>query len=192
MWPIRKSLILIFLTVAIAVGLAAYHYWGERYQLVLTEEQLVSKLNEKFPIDKTYFFVIDLHLANPQLALENGSNRIAFGCDIETKIDIEVNSEKRVGALRGTLKLSGKIRYDDAEGAFFLEDPIVETMYIVGIPNKWSGKVNEAVTRAVSEFLNRAPIYRLHPTDMKKAAARLILRNVEVVDKKLVVTMGIG
>lgn len=192
MSSVRKSLFLFFSIAAIAVGFAVYHFWGERYHLVFTEEQLVAKLAEKFPFDKTYFFLINLHLANPKLALEEGSNRIAFGCDIETKFDLEINSEKGVGPLRGTVKFSGKLRYEATDGAFFLDEPVVESLDIAGVPEKWRVKVNEAVSRAASEFLSRVPMYRLQPTDIKKATARLILRDVKVVDKKLLITMGIG
>ncbi len=56
MRPFWKFIFLIVLAIAFVGGLAIYQFWGERYRLVLTEEQLIAKLNEKFPFDKTYFF----------------------------------------------------------------------------------------------------------------------------------------
>lgn len=190
----RFSKFLIFATLAIcvAVSVAVYQFWGERYKIVLTEEQLIAKWNEKFPFEKTYLFVFTLRFSNPNMELEDGSNRIAFGCDIETKLKLQINSEDGVGVLRGTGKLSGKIRYESSEGAFFLDEPTVESLDVGGIPEKWRTKVNESAYKATREFLSRAPIYRLRPTDLKKAAARLVLRDVQVIDKKLIITMGVG
>lgn len=192
----RRYLIFFIVALAIAGGFTAYKFWGERYRLVLTEEQLAAQLNEKFPFDKAYFFVINLHFANPKLALEDGSDRISFGCEVETNIKLELNSEKRSrplpGSLHGAAKLSGKIRYEPDNGAFFLDEPKVESLDIAGVPEKWRRRVSEAVARATGEFLSRAPVYKLRPTDMKKAAARLILRDVKVLDKKLILTMGVG
>lgn len=62
-----------------------------------------------------------------------------------------------------------------------------------GYPCKLSrAKLRQALSLAAAEFLNRAPIYQLRPTDIKKAAARLILQDVKVLDRKLIVSMGVG
>ena len=188
----RKFLAMIVAVLVIAAGFLVWRFWGERYQLVLSEEQLIAKLNEKFPFEKTYFFVIALRLSNPKLALENGSNRIAFGCDVEANVKLDTSAEKIPGPLRGTARLSGRLRYDPSDGTFYLDQPEVENFDVAGIPEKWRPKVNEAASKAVVEFLSRAPLYKLRPTDFKQAAARLILRDVDVADKKLVITMGVG
>lgn len=189
---LRKYFALSVVILVAVAGVALNKIWGERYTLAFTEDQLAAKLAEKFPFDKRYFFFVNVHLDNPRISLVEGSNRISFGCEIETELKLEINSEKGVGPLRGTVQLSGKVRYEPEEGAFFLDEPVVETLSIAGFPEKWRGKLNDAVSRAAGEFLNRAPIYRLRPTDIKKAAARLVLRDVQVIDKKLVITMGVG
>lgn len=192
MQSVKKFWLLLLSLLLVGSAIFAWSIWGQRYQIVLSEEQLIAKLNEKFPFSKSFFFVVDLSFSNPNLALESGSDRITFGCDVETNVKLDSAADKIPRPLRGTMKLSGNVRYDSSEAAFFLENPIVETLDIAGIPEKWRSKVRDGATKAVAEFLGRAPIYRLRPTDIKKAAARLILRDVRVTEKKLILTMGVG
>lgn len=180
-----STLFLIFATLV-------WQFGNQKYQISLSEEQILTKLNEKFPYKKTYFFIIDLNFLNPQLALENGSDRIAFGCDVETNLKIENKIEDTTPPLRGSIKLSGTIRYDATAGEFFLDEPRVEKLDIDGIPDKWRSKLNNAITHAIPEFLSHAPIYKLHPTDIKKAAIRLFLLDVKVINKNLIITMGVN
>lgn len=58
MGTFRKPVAFLALALALAAGLTLYHFWGERYQIVLTEQQLKAKLDQKFPIEKTYFFLV--------------------------------------------------------------------------------------------------------------------------------------
>lgn len=171
--------------------IVVWQLWGNRYEIVLSEQQLVEKLNERFPFEKKLLFVVDLKFSNPLVSLEEGSDRITFGCEIETNLRLEEGREVQA-PLRGTLTLSGNVRYDENESAFYLDNPRLERVDIAGVPEKWSGKVRDASSRALSEYLNRAPLYRLRPTDVKKAVAKLVLRDVRVSEKRLILTMGVG
>ena len=188
----RKILVVLVASCLLAIGTFVWSAWGQRYEVVLTEQQILEKLNEKLPFTKTYFLLFELEFLNPTLNLEEGSDRIAFGCDIQTKIKLETDSEKIPGPLRGSVKLSGLLRYESTAGEFFLDQPRVENIDVAGIPEKWRAKVAAAASKAVAEFLSRSPLYKLKPTDVKKAAARLILRDVKVSDRKLTITLGVG
>jgi hypothetical protein len=188
----RKIFAILLALVLIGIGVSAWRFWGQRYELVLTEEQLRHTLNEKFPFDKTYFSFIHLRFSNPHIQLENGSNRIRFGCEVESKIKLDTNFEKIPGVLRGNATVSGKLRYEATQGTFFLDEPKVEDLGVAGLPIIMRSKVREAASKAAVEFLGRAPLYRFKRTDIKQAAARLVLREVEIVDEKLIITMGIG
>ena len=85
----------------VLLGLGAivlWRFWGERYVLTLTESQIIEKLNQRFPFEKNYFFVINIRFMNPKLSLEEGSDRIRFGCDVETNIKVDINSVSAPGA----------------------------------------------------------------------------------------------
>lgn len=175
----------------ITAGALAWSLWGNRFQVVITEQQIVDKLHEKFPFRKTFFRLLDLTLQDPEILLEEGSNRVAFGLEIQTNIRLAVNGDP-YGPLIGRIKLSGLVRYDANTAQFFLDEPRVERLEIQNVPESWSERLNQAATKAVSEILSRAPIYRLNSADLKQAAARVVLRDVVVKDKKVFVTLGMG
>lgn len=187
-----KKILLIVLGLLLLLAVGIWSSWGQTYELVLSEQQLSEKLNEKFPFEKTYLFIIGLRFSNPVLSLEEASNRISFGCDIETNFKMDKPGEEVPGPLKGAARVSGSLRYEPSKASFFLDAPKVEQLDIVGLPPKWLAKANSAAGKAVSEFLQHQPLYKLKPDDVKQAAARLVLRKTLVVGKNLVVTLGIG
>lgn len=188
----KKTALFITALVLGILAVAFWQFWGQRFVITLTEGQIIEKLNQKFPFEKNYFFFINIRFTNPKLSLEEGSDRIRFGCDVETNFKVGINSEPMSGPLAGTSLLSGQLRYDSSEGAFFLDSPEVEKLEIAGLPKKYSEKVNSAASHLAADYLSRTPIYRLSNLDVKQATARLILKKVIVSDGKLVITLGVG
>lgn len=187
----RIILLSFFAVVLVAAGIA-WFAWDQRYTLVFTEEQLQEKLFQKFPFEKKYFRILGVRFENPILLLQKGSHRLTFGCDVITNLTIELNDHLFPGHGRGSATISGLIRYEPEQAEFYLDEPVVETIDVRGIPAKWDEKLRAAAAMAAREFLSKAPIYRLKPTDVKKRAALLVLRKVTVVDGKLLVELGVG
>lgn len=88
--------------------------------------------------------------------------------------------------------MSGKVRYSPEQGAFYVEDPRVRTLKIDRLPDPWAGKTRAATEWAMKELLRERPVYTLRPTDVKQAAAKLLLKDVRVAGGKLRVTLGLG
>lgn len=188
---LKKILIALALLAAIASA-ALWHSWGERYEITLSEEQLLSKLNEKFPFEKNFLFLVTLRFEHPRLELEEGSDRIRFGCDLSVNLPVDPGGDAHTGPIQGTATLSGKIRYSATDGSFFIDDPIVDQLLLNGVPEKWMKKIRSSADKAANEFVKRAPVYRLKETDVKQAAARLVLQGVAVHERKLFLTLGVG
>lgn len=187
-----KKGILALLLLATLGGGVWWWCWGERYELTLSQEQLLEKLSAKFPFEKSYLFLVTLRFENPRLELEENSDRIRFGCDLTLNLPIDTGGGGHSGPLQGSTTVSGKLRYAAEDGTFYLDDPLVEQLVVTGIPEKWMKKVRSSAEKAVSEFLKRAPLYRLKEHDIKQSAARLVLQAVTVKEKHLVVTLGVG
>jgi hypothetical protein len=51
-------------------------------------------------------------------------------------------------------------------------------------PEKYTEKVNSILTRAIEEFYADHPIYTLKTTDVKQAAARIVLKDVMIGNKE--------
>ena len=187
-----RIIFLSFFVVVLVAATIAWFVWGQRYTLVFTQQQLEEKLFQKFPFEKNYFHIVGLRFEKPVLRLQERSNRLTFGCDVITNLTVELKDQAIPGHVRGSATISGLIRYEPEQAEFYLDEPVVETIDVRGIPAKWDEKLRAAAAMAAREFLSKAPIYRLKPTDVKKRAALLVLRKVTVVDGKLLVELGVG
>ncbi len=183
-----KKLVLLTGIVLMLLAVGAYYYFsGKVYVIRLTESQLKVKLEDKLPITKTYFFIIQVTLDNPRVHLVNGSNRVSAGMDVEFNIKLN-KSLKPVG---GKVDVSGGILYSPEKGKLYLTDPVIEKLQIRGIPEQYANKINKALTKALEKYYSEHPIYTLKSTDIKQAVAKAVLKSVKIENKELIITLGI-
>ncbi len=183
-----NKVIILVLVILISLLAGSYFYFsGKEYVIRLSEADIQAKLEEKLPLTKTYMFIIQVTLNKPRVNLENGSSRVAAGLDVIINISLN-NNPKPLG---GSVDVSGGVVYLAEKGQFFLTDPVIEKLTVQGLPSKYSDKANIALTKALAEYYKENPIYTLKPTDLKRAAARAVLKDVAVENQELVVTLGI-
>ena len=183
-----RKVLSIGLAVLMIAAIGAYLYLQDKeFTFRFTEAELQETLALRLPISKTYLFIFEVVLDEPRLSLVEGSNRVNAGLDVTLNIYINDNPLP----LGGAVDVSGGVRYDAAEGQFFLTDPIIENLAVQGIPARYTDQVNSVLTKALGEFYEERPIYTLDDANMKTAAARLVLKNVVVENKVLVVTLGL-
>lgn len=170
------------------VLLALYFYFNDReYVVTIPEKTIKEKLSEKLPLSKTYLFIFDVSLDNPRVNLESGKNRIGVGLDLLLNIRVNGN-EKPLG---GSVDVSGTLKYISEEGAFYLNEPIIENLSIDGLSDKYKSKASTVIEKALTNFYSSRPIYTLKSTDVKQATAKLVLKRLEVKNKTILVTLGI-
>ena len=183
-----KQLVIISgLVLAVIAGGVYYYFSGKEYVVHLSEEQIQEKLEARLPLSKSYLFIIRVTLSNPRVELENGTRRVNAGLDIRFNVTINDNP-KPIG---GTVDVSGGVRYVAEKGQFFLVDPVVERLNVQGIAEKYTNKVNKALSMALAEYYESHPIYTLSAVDAKQVVARMVLKKVNIDNEELVVTLGI-
>jgi hypothetical protein len=180
----------LLVVVALLVVGAAGAYWyvaGRTHVIAIPEAELRDKLAERMPFTRTYALLLQVTLDNARVALVEGSDRVDAGVDLLLNI--------RVGRqplnLGGSVDLSGGIAYRADGGQFFLVDPRIERLDVQGVPEKHREKVRDALTRALAEYFATRPLHTLKTTDLKQAAARMLLKDVVVADRQLVITLGL-
>lgn len=176
-------LIVLFL---IAIG-TAYYLKGKEFTLRFTEDQIREKLESELPITKTYLILFMVTLDKPRIKLINGNDRVQAGLDVI--FEIRTNNETK--PLGGSIDASGGVKYLAEKGEFYLTDPVVENVAVQGIPEKYTEKAILALTKALAEYYSEHPIYSLQPTNLKHLSARLVLKDVYVINSELVVKIGI-
>jgi hypothetical protein len=147
---------------------------------------LQEQLEKRFPIEKTYLLVIHFLFSNPQIALEDRSDKVRF------LVDVEAHFSAAGAPHPGKALVSGTLTYDREHGEFFLLGAHLEHLTIVGVPDEKLTRVQEGADLALGGYLDRKPIYRLKPSDAKQDLARLVLKQVRVEDGDLVLTLALG
>lgn len=184
----RRTLIitgLVLIVVMVTAGVVALK--GERFSLVLTEEQIQQRLDARFPVTKRYLLVIGLTFSEPKVELAEGSDRIGFG--VTTAVNLTVGGATK--PLGGRAAISSGLRYDPQDFSFYLDDPRIESLHVQGIPVAYIEQVNEGALALAQERINRTKIHTLRPDQFQQAAARLVLKEVTVTDGRLVITLGL-
>ena len=183
----KKLIVLISVALFLTLAGTYFYFAGKEYRIRLSEPQIQEKLEKKMPLFKDVLFIFKVTVKNPRIKLKNGSNKINAGMDVILNITVNKNSIP----LGGSIDISGGIKYKSETAQFFITEPVIENLKIQGLPDKHTNKANKALTKVLTEFYKKNPIYTLKAKDVKKAAAKLLLKDVIVDGKELVVTLGI-
>ena len=172
----------------ILIGGAFLFLKDKTYLLTFTEPELRDRLEDQLPFTETYLFIFQVTLKNPRIDLVSGSDRIAGGLDVVLNLKLG-DSETPLG---GGVDVSGGLKYLPSEGAFYLDDPVIEQVNIQGLTPSLTNRANQALSSALSQFYRERPIYRLSESDIRQSAAKVVLREVIVKDEVLHVTLGLS
>jgi hypothetical protein len=182
----RRRIVVCTLTgLAVALVVTWLLLRGSTWTFSFTQTQLEAELAKRFPMHKTYLLVIGVHYENPRVRLTEGSDEVGIGLDV--RIDGTVNGKP----LAGSADLVSKIAYDAATGTFVLHDALLTHFTATGLDEANASRVKKAANLLAAEQVSGVSIYRLRPTDVKAALARLVLRSVAVRDGVLHVTIGV-
>lgn len=183
----KKAFIAIAVLLVVAIIGSAVYLAKREYVFRFSEAQIQENLAAKLPVSKTFFFIFQITFDHPRVTLVGESGRVHAGLDV--LLNVVLGNESK--PLVGTLDLSGGVLYSPERGAFFLTDPLIERFAMDGMPEKYSEKVNAALTKAIAAYFVEQPIYTLRAADTRQAAARFVLKSVAVENRELVVKLGL-
>lgn len=176
---------LLFLAALLALLAGAGLLWHARQQgveLRFTAQQLQHKLAERMPIHKPYG-PLELTLQDPRVRLSEGSARI------QARMQVTVAVPSLGRSWQGDVEASSGLRYEAAEGAFYLNAPAIERISAPGMPERYATLAGQAASSALQRFYALRPVHVLEPT-AKGLATRMLLREVHVHNGALVAKLG--
>ncbi|MBK1831674.1 DUF1439 domain-containing protein [Verrucomicrobiaceae bacterium R5-34] len=183
----KRALIIAGMLTLIAV-IGGYAYFkGKRYQIAITQQQIDRTLAKQFPVKKSALLIFQLTYSNPQVTLLAENHRIQVGLD--ASLNVKINDEAK--NLGGGVTVTSSLRYDQNTQAFYLTDTTFDRFEIDGVPEKYRKTVLKLAAEYAAEQLEQYPVYTLKATDAKKTAAKLLLKNVEIDQQTVVVTLGL-
>lgn len=182
-----KKIIITALVLVLGLAGALLYFHNKQYNVIITQQQIDDALQKKFPVTKTHLLIFRITYSNPHLTLLPESNRIEVGLDAEVNIKI-LNESKKLG---GTVLVTSALAYRNETKQFFLSSPEINKVAIQGIPQQYLDKVTDFASNAAREYLQEFPVYTLTAKDTKTAAAKLLLKDVQVKSSEIHVTLGL-
>ena len=182
-----KKIIIAALVLVLLLAGGFLYVRNKQYNVIITQQQIDDALHKKFPVTKTHLLIFRLTYSNPHLTLLPESNRIEVGLDAEVNIKI-LNESKKLG---GTVFVTSALAYRNETKQFFLSSPQINKLKIQGIPQQYLDKVTDFASNAAREYLQEFPVYTLTAKDTKTAAAKLLLKDVQVKSSEIHVTLGL-
>lgn len=150
----------------------------------ISEAEMLDRLAKRFPLSKSYFGLAELKLMEPHLKLNGQSGRV------ETRFNVELTSSIATRTLRGTLAVSGKPRFDDATQAVFLSEARVELLKVDGLPEALAREMTKAANGIAIDALEREPVYRFKPEQLKYFGQAVRVAAFTVVDGQLIAELA--
>jgi hypothetical protein len=174
-WPI--AVVALF-----ATGLVAWFAIDRLAEgsLDISQEELQARISPRFPSKHCSLLVACLDLTNPVVVLTEGDDQVGLSCDVKVTLG---NRE-----MPGHVSFSGRPRYVQYEGKFFLDELHIRSFELSGFPDDFAEVVKVRGPAVARLALQSHPIYTIDDSTAKGALARLALRDVKVVDGKLRVT----
>jgi hypothetical protein len=190
----KVKLILLVGAIAIA-GIASVYFLilkDQPIKIALTQDELQKRLNEKIPYRKKKLLLIATILTRIDKAsvyLPEKANRIGVKLDVGITLEGDKPSETAMRWYKANLDIHSSVVYRGDQHTFYMKDPFIEQIHIEGIPALYSKKLKKTMNKAVKDYLTTVPVYKLKPEDFKKSLTRALLKDVEVKNNQLVLTL---
>ncbi len=153
------------------------------WTIELSEDELQERINKRVPVEKKKLFFTVLVTAI-DVELTEGSDRIGLVADMEIK-------SPHLTSGKGRAHMDGMLSYSQKDGNFYLLEPQVREVKFENIPDKYHGLVRKIFQRAIQKRLANTPVYTLDENKTKHKIAKTLLKSVKVVDRKLVLELGL-
>jgi hypothetical protein len=176
----RTLMFLAALTSSIASGAGLF----ER-EVVFSEADIQSALAKAKPLQLSYGGLVSVALKEPPTVLLDGNDGRAR---IMTGVDVELQGSKPV-----RVDVSGRagVRYDDKSKAFYLENPVVDSVSTPALRKEANPAVREAASQLIAAYFRTKPVYVLREDGSpQEIAARWLLKSVRIEPGRVVAVLS--
>jgi hypothetical protein len=82
------------------------------------------------------------------------------------------------------------VRYDQENFCLHLLSPEIQELQVEGVPEKYTKAVSLGTRKILQQYITDVPVYKIKDDNLKLKLAKAVLKNAEVIDGKLVITLG--
>ena len=183
--PTRRRLVtLAAALLAPSLILPAHAGLGER-EVSFSEEEVQAALARKGKQEKNYGGILLVSLRDaPNIRLGQSPGRIGLAGRVFVTL---------VGnpALPVDVTGSAGLRYDDASKAFYLDNPLAESVETTALPREAQGMARQVVSQFIAGYFRNRPVYQLREDgSLEEQTARWLLKSVRVEPGRLIATLS--
>lgn len=183
--PLMKQKIATFLLAAL-LGCASSAMAGFLdHEIAFSEAEIQAALTKSGTQPRNYGGLMTVALADaPRIALGTPANRVG----IAARVNIALLGNPAV-----PVDVTGNagIRYDDNAKAFFLENPVIDTVESLALPRDSEPSARRVINSLITAYFRSKPVYTLRENgNAQELAARWLLRSVRIEPGKVVATLS--
>ena len=154
-------------------------------EVEFSEQEIQNALVKSGRQERNYGGLMTVALLDaPKITLGVPEGRVG----IAARVDIALLGNRPVPVnFTGT----AGIRYDDRAKAFFLENPVAQTVESQAIPREAEPQAKQAVNALIAAYFKTKPVYVLRQDgSVQEIAARWLLRSIRIEAGKVVATLS--
>lgn len=144
--------------------------------------QLQDAIANRFPFNNRYLELLDIYVTNPRVSLQPNTNRIVTSMD--TSIGLPFSDK----AWKGSMAISGQLRFDPARNALVLSEPRMENFAVNGLDSPYANKITRVGALLAEQLLKDVPLYTFQPDQFRYGGASYIPTKITTKPNGLVVT----
>ena len=154
-------------------------------EVVFSEADIQSALAKAKPLQLSYGGMVSVALKEaPQILLDGTDGRAR----LSTGVDVEMQGSK---PLRVDVSGRAGIRYDDKNKAFYLENPIVDSVTTPALRQEANPAVREVASQLIASYFRSKPVYVLQENGSpQEIAARWLLKSVRIEPGRVVAVLS--
>lgn len=164
--------------------LPAHAGLGER-EISFSEEEVQTALARKGKQEKNYGGILLVSLRDaPTVRLGLSPGRIGLAGRVFVTL---------VGNPTLPVDVTGSagLRYDDASKAFYLDNPLAESVETAALPREAQGMARQVVSQFIAAYFRNRPVYQLREDGtLEEQTARWLLKSVRVEPGRLIATLS--
>ena len=151
--------------------------------LSFSEAQLQKKLAERLDTPITLIKVIQAELRNPQIVLDENTNRL------NALFDTQLTSPLFPKTMTGKLHISGVVRYLAEEQSVILDEPKIEAVTVNGVDNQYNQMLSEFGKKMGSQLLPALTLYHVKSEDLVHGGMHYAPQTFNIIGHKLEITL---
>lgn len=156
-------------------------------EVTITEAQVQAAVDRAGPREKRYGALMTVSLPQPpKITLGVPEGRVAVAGRVELTSPLLAQP-----AIPVDLLATAGIRYDDATKAFYLDNPVAESVSSAQLGRDAEPLARQAINSLLAGYFGKRPVYVLrNDASAKEKAARWLLKSVRIENGQVVATLS--